>query len=541
MIGAKTLASLLLLAAGAAAALALGVLRPERLAAAEASALFFAGAFGVVVGALAFRLWRLDEPSARYLRFATARQWEKEAHFLGGARWRVVLGENRGEAFDLGPRAQQALCIALAFGLGLATVDARALDLMARFRRGVAAANSAYCPEEEKVVDKTDPHAPGCALLRRAYALGYAKDLGDCADPRAGKTERGAAAVCTLRQRDEPFLHYAWRLLDGAWSKASAATSPAALRAQRADFQQRLDQLDELGAARAQILTSAPHAAHHVWTTLPDPQDGAFQGQSCGDRYRQLAHRPPGDGPLGPSRVFEHVLAQLLFESSYEPSAGACREYHVHWGAPADACAQLAAAPEAFLRQWGALDDVRVTLARQRLVARLDELAAAAPGRAEGAAAPEKSQRELPPSAFVSFQCYVQGAEPGRHSLPLKLGELALSAEELRVTPSPPDGAPYADRYAAVASLLVGGFHYGGLLSEGSAAGGAVEGDLEPAFAGKDFLLSRLFGLASLDLYVGPGWLAHRPDLLEVYPYELHLRNFVRVFRRQYLRERGRL
>jgi hypothetical protein len=42
-------------------------------------------------------------------------------------------------------------------------------------------------------------------------------------------------------------------------------------------------------------------------------------------------------------------------------------------------------------------------------------------------------------------------------------------------------------------------------------------------------------------MYLEPGWLADRPDLLEVYPYQRHLSNYVQVFRRQYRRERGRL
>ena len=34
---------------------------------------------------------------------------------------------------------------------------------------------------------------------------------------------------------------------------------------------------------------------------------------------------------------------------------------------------------------------------------------------------------------------------------------------------------------------------------------------------------------------------AKRPDLLAVYPYHLHLKNFIEIFRRQYKEHRGRL
>jgi hypothetical protein len=193
------------------------------------------------------------------------------------------------------------------------------------------------------------------------------------------------------------------------------------------------------------------------------------------------------------------------------------------------------------LSSWKALSDVKVTLDRQRLVAELDALAASEPGRAKGASAPQKSQRQLDPTAFVSFQCYIEGEPPGRTSRPFQLGETHFTAEDLRVLPSPPDTKLFVDRYAAVASMLIGGFHYGTLMSEAGTGQATEEPTLEPAFAGRDFLFSRLYGLANVDIYLGPGWIASRPDLLEVYPYELHLRNFVKVFRRQYARERGRL
>jgi hypothetical protein len=95
----------------------------------------------------------------------------------------------------------------------------------------------------------------------------------------------------------------------------------------------------------------------------------------------------------------------------------------------------------------------------------------------------------------------------------------------------------HTDRYDALARLLAPGFHYGALLSE---AGLDASGGTTTAFAGRDFLLTRLYRLDGVDLYLDAGLLAERPDLLEVYPYQRHLRNFVQLFRRQYARLRGR-
>jgi hypothetical protein len=541
VIGSKTLMSVALLVVAAIGSERLGLVRPERFLASDPGTLAFAGFFAAIVGTLAWRFWRLNERSAHYFRLSwSGRLWEGESHFLGGARRRVVLGENAGEAWDLRPRLQHVICVSLALLLGLGSIDARALGLLRRFQRGFAAVRSTYCPDAPVQEEVRDLNAPGCALVRRAFALGFVKDLGDCA---ATKTRGVATAVCTLRQTDEPLLHYAWRLLDGAWTKFREDTSPDHVAALKQDFRDRFSRLGDLQEARREILASTPHASHHIWTNLPDPGDGAFREETCADRYRVLPHRPPVSGDAKQaSKVFEHVLAQLLFESSYEPEAGLCREYHVHWGAPDDVCEQLASSPGEFLTKTGAIQSIRAAFERQRLGAELDALAERSPDRRAGAAPLERSQRQLDPSAFISLQCYIEAAGPPRRSSKqFHLEGVAFSVNEVRVPPSPENASLFVDRYASVAATLVSGFHYGALLSEAQTEEGADDPALEASFSGKDYLLSRLYGLASIDIYLGPGWMTRRPDLLDVYPYETHLRNYVRTFRRQYQSQRGRL
>lgn len=500
-------------------AVRLGVLAPERLAMHEFGALFFAGAFGLIVGTLMFRAWGLDERSTNYFRASRdTTLFENETLFVGGERASVALGKNEGEAFDLAPRSQYLLCVGVALLVGLASIDLRALELLQRFSRGMAASSSSYCPQLETKPPADDPNAPGCELVRRAYALGYAKDLGDCA---VTKARAANAVVCTLRQHDEPFTHYAWRLLGGFGSSASSVADPSWFVKQKEEFDAKLKKLDSIRSAQRQVLSSAPHSAHHIWVNLPDPGGGSL-GENCADRYRELAPRPEPKGDKAASQVFEHVLAQLLFESRYEPPAAYCREVTVHWGAPDDACRRLAQSPEQFLADTGALPTVRAVLERWR-------------GGTQ--------QRALDPRAFVSFSCWVEkpgGGSPQRWAAPVKLDGLEFAAEELTVPPSPAGATLYVDRYESVASLLTRGFHYGALLSEAALEQGAGEG-LEPTFSATDYRLSRLFGLEAVDLYLKPGWISKRGDLLEVYPYQLHLKNYVKVFRGQYRRERGRL
>jgi hypothetical protein len=187
----------------------------------------------------------------------------------------------------------------------------------------------------------------------------------------------------------------------------------------------------------------------------------------------------------------------------------------VHWGAPLDACQKLVANPTA-------------------VTAKLDDVAAVLDRRAHGPATSPA------PSAVVSFSCYFEGGTPERSSNAFTLAGSTFTAEELHVPPTATGNTLFIDRYDAVAKLLVRGFHYGALLSEAGIEQGPATG-LQAAFAGQDFLLSRVHGLDSLDIYLDAGFVAERPDLLEVYPYQRHLKNYVQIFRRQYRRERSRL
>lgn len=543
MIGAKTLAILGLVIAVVAAAIGLGVLAPERLMALGEGTLLLIGCFGAVVGTLIFRLWRLGERSRHYFRWTSeSAAWDvNEGHFLGGERRRIALGvsEDRGDdaptAFDLSRRMRHAMSVLIASLLALVCLDARTLEKLGGAGKGLASVTSSYCPEEEpKKPLARDPNEPGCELVRRAYALGYAKSLGMCA-PKVEASTDAPRLPCARRQRDEPVLHYSWRLLSGFWSDLRMTARLASVQKARQDFRARASRLGALGNAQKQILTSAPHASHHVWTNLPDPGDGAFRETTCSGKYLRLAHRPtPPPGATQASKVFEHVVAQLLFEGTYDVPAGHCREYHVHWGAPLDACTRLVSDPEAFLASAdSAADDVRAVLERDRVAREVASLGAPRAAVEGGARAPE-------PSSFVSFQCYFEGDPGERKSTPLSFAGHHFTVEEVRIAPSSPNATLYIDRYHAIAQLLVRGFHYGRLLSEAGLEQGAAVG-LEAAFSSSDHLLTRLFELESIDIYLDPGWLAQRPDLLEVYPYERHLKNYVQTFRRQYRRERGRL
>jgi hypothetical protein len=527
VVGAKTLATISLLFGGLFSAFALDIFAAERLFTLGWGTLIGIGGFGAVVGSSMFRFWNLGEKSRHGFGWMGEEStlWETGGHVLGTGRWRIAVGEYRESVIDLAPRAQHAMCVGIAMLLAFHCMDSRTVDLLDRFLSSISAVTSSYCrdTQQEQVVD--DPNAPGCALVRRAYALGYATTLGDCEKKKV--TKEGPEKICTLRQRDEPALHYSWRLLDGFVGKLQQTAAPQYFASFKREIDERLDHLDALRGTTRQVLATVPRASHHIWTNLPDPGDGAFEEITCVDRYRWLSHGPtPGEGEQRASKVFEHILGQLLFESRYEPAAGYCREYHVHWGAPDDVCARLAANPDAVLAEFGADKDVRDVLARHRYGKDLEALGA------------RKVSGEL--SAFLSFQCYIETDTESHKAGELMFDGQRFAVDEVRVARLPAGSRVYADRYEAVAKMLLRGFHYGALLSEA----GTEQDDtsaFQAAFHGSDFLLLRVFELESFDIYRGPGWMVERPDLLEIYPYQRHLKNFVQMFRRQYGLERGRL
>src|SRR5262249_22552504 len=194
-----------------------------------------------------------------------------------------------------------------------------------------------YCqPEAAKqpVAAAPEPEPPqpvedeaGCALVKRAFQLGYAKSLGSCAPKQAqvkAPVEKQAVKqeVCERRQLDEPFTHFAWRRV----GEALAGASPVDATSERvATFQIRVDHAGDLLADIKHAITGTPHASHHLWVNLPDPHPASvgerFTGsERCSQRFADLPLWPawqPGDE----ARLVEHVLGQLLFPTRFGSTA----------------------------------------------------------------------------------------------------------------------------------------------------------------------------------------------------------------------------
>lgn len=537
-VGSKTLFTLAAAVFTAALGYGLELFTLERLGALDAGSAFVAGGFASLASALACRFGRLGEPSEMGVGFVDKN--EPEAVPLWG---RLAISRRGGRTLELPPLVHQLVLFASALTLAFLTLAGGTLHQTRQNLRHLLFTSSGMCPEEDSSTQEPQL-PPGCELVVRAYEMGLAESLGRCALNQA-KAQR-KKAVCTLRQRDEPTLHYTYRLLletvEGLRTTFSATTFGRWFH----ELQSGTQHLDTLAAAQWQILASKARASHHIFTNLPDPRPWflaaggpAFARTQCLERYRGLEHRPhaPPDPALLPSVRFDHIIGQLLFDTRYEPAAGFCREYTIHWGAKDDACSRLAADPEGFLSEVGAWDHVHHLVERYETsleLARLDVRG--------GESQPDDALRWVVPQRFVSFHCYqVEPRDtPTRRSLSVSIRGHAFSAEELRVFPAS-DDAPPIELYNEIASLLVSGFHYGDLESGATLAGaGAVTP--QRFLRGQDGYLSRLDYFGDVDVYAGQGWwVLLRDDLFDVYPHHVHMASFIEAFRMQYRLERGRL
>ncbi len=386
---------------------------------------------------------------------------------------------------------------------------------------------------------------PGCALVKRAFQLGYAKTLGSCAPKVAVATPDAPVAtkpeVCERRQLDEPFLHFAARRLAGAFGDAVAESPIARIEHRAADVRTHIDYLGGLVADIHSAIEGSPHAAHHIWINLPDPHPTKliehFTGEPrCSTRFASLPLWPSwhaGDE----SRVVEHVLGQLLFATRFGTTAS-CNDYTIHWDAPADACAKLRAAPTTF-----ATASVGAVLDRRKRQLELGELAKRL-GRTPPLAPP-------PADAIVSFACLSVGAAKPATGTTVQIDGETISVREVGIAAVKPTGDGPIDVYLALAAML------GGTAVLPAPRGAApTPAELD----GDDFSLTRLDALTFADPFYGTAppsggadgagqartvegtrWPLDRPDLVPVFPFEPHLHAFIETFRRGYLAQRGRL
>ena len=528
MIGVKTLAVVGLSSAAIATAWARGLLDPRYLDSLSTATCIAVGSLAALTAALIAVGWRPGERSRMAI----------------DARARLVRVAGGG-AVELPAAIQHALFAAAAGCVALGALSNQATERLTALPAALAAPSSTGCPPE---VEESPPEPaapapdmPGCALIRRAFQLGYARSLGSCAPKSVTPAARRPSPPCTLRQADEPALHFTWRRMVEQVGSLPEMDPVAAAADSVAELGIKMDHLDALAAHQGHAVAAHPRASHHLWVNLPAPRRVSWlralvDPVRCADHAEHVPlWRRWTDQPQPASALVDDVVAQLLFSTGFGPPPAQCGDVAIHWDAPADACRRLAADPIGFLDQTGALEPVRQVLDRRRRVIQLGELDRAL-GRRSTVDAPAEVR------ALVSMSCLIvdptaarSGAIDGRE---LRIDGDAVPMRELRVPAVRVAGAGPLEVYEQVARLLAGGAAAAG---PSAAAIGRLAAPLAVAdLDAPDYLLARLDHLRDADPFLGVRWPLERPDLVEVYPFRRHLHRFVDGFRRRYRAQRGR-
>ena len=527
MIGLKSLAAVLLSAVAVGAAAARGLLDPRYLESLSAASCITVGSLAALTAALIAVGWRPRERS-------------RVALSLRGRLVQVQAGRVPAE---LPAAIQQALLAAAAGCVALSAFTNQAAERLVAVPAAMAAQASDACPPEVEAVPPP-PSAPapdvaGCALVRRAFQLGYARSLGSCAPrPVAAAAQRRSSAPCTLRQADEPLLHFTWRRLVDKFGSLSDMDPIAAAASGAHELGIKFDHLDALAGHQRHAVAAHPRASHHLWVNLPAPRRVSWlralvDPVPCSQGVEEVPlWRGWSDQPEPASALVDDVLAQLLFSSDFGPPPAQCGDVVIHWDAPADACRRLAADPAGFLGESGALDAVRETLDRRRRQIELGQL-----DRALDRRPTVDAPAQVP--ALVSMSCFVvdPAAPPAIDGRELRIDGHAIPMRELRVPAVRVGGAGPLEAYQQMARLLAGSAASSG--SSGAAVGRIAAPPAAADLAARDYLLTRLDYLRDADPFLGARWPLERADLIDVYPFRRHMQRFVDGFRRRYRAQRG--
>jgi hypothetical protein len=451
--------------------------------------------------------------------------------------WAIVLAENRGKpAWDLPLSLQKALMVPAILCISIMLVNSRSLRLLSDIPKLLEPSPNEFCPRDDELSELDQEQTPpGCELVIRAYELGYADSLGDCKPKKPGGAE---GDICRRRHYDEPFFHYAYRKMKRFYTESFQPVIQGRVDQEWARFQDRTKQLKDLARSQTLSMQASPHASHHVFTNMPRPEQSIqqhvldiIQINSCLQKYTEMPHTLPADGESEPGDQFDFAYGHLLFSQRHEAAAGYCPEYTVHWEMPEDTCQNLAANPESALTDMGVWSEVESVMDRKTIEQRL---------ALEG----QEENRPTRLASLLSFQCiWAMDKEPELNTYDVKIGEESIKIAEMGIARQNLTAGQKIPKalFHRLATTLLPHFSYSSFLSNQSLDLGS-EDHIAQSFAQSSRApLTRLELLRKADIMLGHEWLQEHPGLIEIYPWHLHLYNFVESFRREYRNSRGRL
>jgi len=545
---------------------------------------FFVGFFSIVFGIGFFSFWKFGESSSYAVHLAKSEQLPRDANviYTGSDLSFAVSYKSRIKPMELPSFFKALFCVGIFFTMSLITLDNVGFKQIIKFPSEILPSKSEYCPEKQDEVETTAPEL-GCELIIRAYKLGYAKDLGAC-EPK--KTSPENMKICHKRRSDEPYLHYMSRLLVSSIDKKVEFFKENKFKEIEKKFDLQLEKLKSLRDYETYAISAAPRASHHIWTNLTYPDNIIIEKYReylspnyCIEKFQNQTNTvtvATDDERLN-SKLLEHVYGQLLFNPKSEINVGYCKEYKIHWNAASDTCDRLANNPRVVLQEEGIFPEVELVLKRHDIVndimsldeeiQKLEKNAHNMPPSKNEAA--ESKKEELPASKkrknvivkskiakdkrhirkkneIVSFQCFMQQEKPdsknSTRTLTLDGSKFSVATHYFPVLKN--NGEAQISMYNNFSNMLEKRFHYSRLTSRSD-----INVELERSNTADEmnfleqpsYLLSRLEVLKNLDIFLGNSWVLERDDLLEVYPYHVHLQNYVNSFRQTYADGHGRL
>jgi hypothetical protein len=147
---------------------------------------------------------------------------------------------------------------------------------------------------------------------------------------------------------------------------------------------------------------------------------------------------------------------------------------------------------------------------------------------------------------LVSFQCFIQSERDdsyvAEHQFNFKSTPFTVRTRHFPKLEG--KGESQIAMYNELAKLLEDSFHYSQFSSRSDMD---IQGTREQlgrnskTLEDPKYLFSRLEMLRNVDIFLDNNWVFERDDLLGVYPYHVHLQNYVDSFRAAYRENRGRL
>jgi hypothetical protein len=551
---------------------------------------FFIGLFSILFGVGFYTFWQLGEKSVYTIHLAKNEFMPKGVNtifsndnFSFGISSRIKT-----KSSEFSSIVREIFCIGIFCNLALITLDNGGFDKLISFPSEIMQSSSGYCPVKDENAEEAPPKE-GCELIIRAYKLGYAKNLGIC-EPETIDPDK--MEICEKRREDEPYFHHMSRMLVSSVKKQIEFFENNKVQQIKDKFNLQLQELEVLKDYRAYAISASPRASHHIWTNLPYPENDfvqkyrqVFQPNHCIEQFQNQTNtvRVEDNDERKNSKLLEHVYGQLLFNPKSKLTVGSCKEYEIHWNSQPNICESLAINPEQVLQEEGVLAEVQLVLERHdiaNVMLTLDEeiqelkqievndsTASNVAGEKEeerGASASEdnnvensgakvgasqiaKAKEQIrKKNQLVSFQCFMQAGDSAHDNVESNVNlngtNFLVRTRYFQLAES--KGESQIAMYRDFSKLLEDRFHYSQLTSRSDINIAGVTGDAaedvrlleEPTY-----LFSRLEKLENVDIFLGNNWVLEREDLLDVYPYHLHLQNYVNSFRAEYQESRGRL